>query len=141
MRPVARAKGQGTIVPIGASPTGQKRWRVAVTMADGHRVWRTAHSLREAERIAGLRSARTARVRPTTLDHYALIVERHIIPALGSVKLSATRPTPSPSRKPAPCSPRPARTGWAPCGGWPSSRGCGRASCWGSRGTTWRPMP
>ncbi len=116
MRPVARAKGQGTIVPIGASPGGRKRWRVAVTMPDGSRVWRTAHSLREAERIraqlveareqeldptrqtladylrswiAGLRNARTARVRPTTLDHYALIVERHIIPALGTVKLSA----------------------------------------------------
>ena len=49
MRPVARAKGQGTIVPIGASPGGRKRWRVAVTMPDGSRVWRTAHSLREAD--------------------------------------------------------------------------------------------
>jgi len=116
MRPVARAKGQGTIVPIGDSPAGRKRWRVAVTMPDGNRVWRTAHSLREAERlrqqlveareldldptrqtladylrswIAGLRDARHERIRPTTLDHYTLIVERHIIPALGAVKLSA----------------------------------------------------
>ena len=116
MRPMGRAKGQGTIAPIAATPGGQKRWRVAVTMADGRRVWRTAHSPREAERIrlalveareldldptrqtlaaylrswiAGLRDARVQRVRPRTLDHYALIVEKHIIPALGGYKLSA----------------------------------------------------
>jgi integrase len=85
-------------------------------MADGRRVWRTAHSQREADRIrrqlveareldldptrqtlegylrswiSGLRSARHQRIRPRTLDHYALIVERHIIPALGGLKLSA----------------------------------------------------
>lgn len=114
-----RAHGQGTIVEIGDSPSGTKRWRVAVTMADGRRVWRTAHSKREAERvrsqlvearerdldptrqtladylrswITGLRSARNATVRPMTIDHYDLIVEKHIIPALGSYKLSAITP-------------------------------------------------
>jgi integrase len=108
---MGRPKGQGTIVPISG-----KRFRVAVTMADGRRVWRTAHSPREAERIrlalveareldldptrqtladylrswiAGLRDAKVQRVRPRTLDHYAMIVEKHIIPKLGKVKLSA----------------------------------------------------
>ncbi len=115
MAAMGRAKGQGSIVPITAS-LGGKRWRVVVTMADGRRVWRTAHSLREAERIrlalveareldldptrqtladylrswiAGLRDAKVQRVRPRTLDHYELIIERHIVPALGSYKLSA----------------------------------------------------
>jgi integrase len=37
--------------------------------------------------IDGLRDARRQRVRPRTLDHYALIVERHIIPALGKYRL------------------------------------------------------
>jgi integrase len=111
MRPMGRPKGQGTIVPISGN-----RWRIAVTMADGRRVWRTARSERQAERvrlalveareldldptrqtladylrswIAGLRDAKVQRVRPRTLDHYALIVEKHIIPTLGKVKLSA----------------------------------------------------
>lgn len=115
MPEMGRPKGQGTIVPIEATPTGQKRWRVVVTMPDGHRVWRRAASPREAERIrrqlveareldldptrqtlegwlrswiAGLRSARHQRIRPRTLDHYEMIVERHIIPALGSLRLS-----------------------------------------------------
>jgi integrase len=113
---MGRSKGQGTIVPIGASPGGRKRWRVAVTMADGRRVWRTAHSPREAERIraqlveareldldptrqtlaeylrawiARERGARVQRIRPTTLDTYSTIIERHIIPELGALKLSA----------------------------------------------------
>ena len=108
----SREKGQGTIVPI----KDGTRFRIAVTMADGRRVWRTARTPREAERIrkqlveareldldptrqtlaawlrswiAGLRDARNQRVRPRTLDHYGLIVERHIIPALGTLKLAA----------------------------------------------------
>lgn len=116
MRPMGRAKGQGTISPIADSPGGQKRWRVAVTMADGRRVWRTAHSPREAERVRGQlvemreldldptrqtlgdylrswivreRTAKVPRIRPTTLDTYAAIVEQHIIPKLGALKLSA----------------------------------------------------
>lgn len=113
--PMGRAKGQGTMVPITPSPTGRPRWRVAVTMADGRRVWRTAYSEREAERlraalveareldldpsrqtlegflrswIAGLSSARHQRVRPRTLQHYSMIVERHIIPELGRLRLT-----------------------------------------------------
>jgi integrase len=112
---MAREKGQGSVVPT-KTPKGADRWRIAVTMADGRRVWRTARTPREAERIrrqlveareldldptrqtlgawlrswiAGLRDARNQRVRPRTLDHYELIVERHIIPALGSLKLAA----------------------------------------------------
>lgn len=112
---MGRPKGQGTIVPSAPTPTGQKRWRVAVTMPDGRRVWRTARSPREAERIraalveareldldptrqtaagylrswvASLREARHRRIRPRTLDHYEMIVERHIIPALGNLRLS-----------------------------------------------------
>jgi integrase len=119
MRPMGRAKGQGTITPISDSPGGQKRWRVAVTMADGRRVWRTAHSPREAERvraklveareldldptrqtlaawlrswIAAERGAKVSRIRPTTLDTYGTIIEKHIIPALGAYKLSAVTP-------------------------------------------------
>ena len=113
--PMGREKGQGTIVPT-KTPAGADRWRVAVTMADGRRVWRTARSPREAERIrrqlveareldldptrqtlaaylrswiASLRDARHQRVRPRTIEHYELIVERHIIPALGRLKLAA----------------------------------------------------
>lgn len=37
--------------------------------------------------IASLRDAKRARVRPRTLDHYAMIVERHIKPALGHHRL------------------------------------------------------
>lgn len=48
----------------------------AQTLADFLRSW-----------ISGLRDAKRQRVRPRTLDHYAMIVERHIIPALGHHKL------------------------------------------------------
>jgi integrase len=112
---MARSKGQGSVVPGRPTPTGQKRWIVAVTMADGRRVYRAAKSPREAERIraqlveareldldptrqtvagylrswiGGLRDARHQRVRPRTLQHYEMIVERHIIPALGNLRLS-----------------------------------------------------
>jgi len=96
--------GQGTIVPL---PNG--RYRIAVTMADGRRVWRRARTEREAERvraslvqareleldhsrqtlaawlrswIRSLREAKRQRLAPRTLEHYELIVERHIIPGL-----------------------------------------------------------
>jgi integrase len=113
--PMGRDKGQGTIVPT-KTPKGADRWRIAVTMADGRRVWRTARSPKEAERIrkqlveareldldptrqtladwlrswiAGLRDARNQRVRPRTIENYAMIVEQHIIPKLGGLKLAA----------------------------------------------------
>jgi integrase len=64
--PMGRAKGQGTVVPITPSPTGRPRWRVAVTMADGRRVWRTAYSEREAERLrAALVEARELDLDPS----------------------------------------------------------------------------
>lgn len=108
--------GQGTIVSVKGRPAADPRYRVAVTMSDGHRVWRTARTRRAAERIrrelveareleldptrqtlggylrswiAGLRSAKNERVRPRTLEHYELVVEKHIIPTLGDLKLSA----------------------------------------------------
>lgn len=37
--------------------------------------------------IASMRDTKRARVRPRTLDHYRLIVDRHIKPALGKVRL------------------------------------------------------
>ena len=114
--PMGREKGQGTIVRT-KTPAGADRWRIAVTMADGRRVWRTARTPREAERIrrqlveareldldptrqtladylrgwmASLRSSQ--RVAPRTLETYGLAVERHIIPALGGHKLAAVTP-------------------------------------------------
>jgi len=96
--------GQGTITKL---PNG--RFRIVVTMADGRRVWRRARTPREAERIrtglveareldldpsrqtlagwlrswiASLRDAKRQRLAPRTLEHYAMIVERHIIPGL-----------------------------------------------------------
>ena len=39
--PMGREKGQGTVVPT-KTPKGADRWRVAVTMADGRRVFVTA---------------------------------------------------------------------------------------------------
>lgn len=101
MRPMGE-HGAGSVTPR------QKdgRIRIAVTMADGRRVWRSAKSERAAERVRrqlveqrdldldpsrqtlagylrswvdGLRSARNARIRPRTLQHYEMIVERHIL--------------------------------------------------------------
>lgn len=96
--------GEGTIQQL---PNG--RLRVAVTMADGRRVWRRARTSREAERkrrelvemreldldptrqtlagwlrswIRSLREAKRQRLAPRTLEHYAMIVELHIIPGL-----------------------------------------------------------
>lgn len=115
MRDMGRAKGTGTIVPT-TNRQGQPRFRVAVTMPDGKRVWRTARTQREAERvraslvemreldldptrqtlagflrgwISSMEGATHQRIRPRTLDFYAVIVERHIIPTLGNLKLSA----------------------------------------------------
>lgn len=50
------------------------------TVADFLRSW-----------ITGLRDARHQRVRPRTLEHYALIVEQHIVPALGGHRLPGLR--------------------------------------------------
>lgn len=50
------------------------------TVADFLRSW-----------IAGLRDAKNQRVRPRTLEHYELIVERHIIPHLGRHRLPSLR--------------------------------------------------
>jgi hypothetical protein len=47
--------------------------------------------------IDGLRDARRQRVRPRTLDHYVLIVERHIIPTLGKHRLDRLIRAPRPS--------------------------------------------
>lgn len=106
--------GTGTRTQL---PNG--RWRIAVTMADGRRVWRRAKTEAEAKRIqrslveareldldptrqtlAGwlrswiesLRSAKRQRLAPKTLDHYEMIVERHIIRGLdptGALPLDA----------------------------------------------------
>jgi len=92
------------------------RYRVTLTMPDGRRVWRRARSLKDAKRIrrelvamreadldpssrtlaewlrswlTSLRDAKHQRVRPRTLDHYTLIVERHIIPALGHYRIGS----------------------------------------------------
>lgn len=117
MPPMGRPKGQGTIVPDKPTPTGQKRWRVAVTMADGSRVYRRAPSVRDAERIRrqlveareldldptrqtvgdflhswidALGKARNQRVRPNTLRAYRYAIDR-ILPTLGNRKVSALR--------------------------------------------------
>ena len=101
--------GRGT---IRQEPSG--RWRVAVTMADGRRVFRRERTAEAAEEtlralieardlelepkrltlgawlrswIDGMSGARNQRVRPRTLQHYTLIVERHIIPTLGKLEL------------------------------------------------------
>lgn len=113
-RPMGQ-KGAGSVTPR------QKdgRIRIAVTMPDGRRVWRSARSEREARRIRdklveqreldldpsrqtlaaylrswvdGLRTARNARIRPRTLVHYESIVERHIIPGLGTYALDKVTP-------------------------------------------------
>jgi integrase len=117
--PMGRAKGEGTGPFEIKLPSGTIHYRVAVTMADGRRVWRTRPTKRLAEQarkglveareldldptrqtlgdylrswIASLRDARNRRVRPRTLETYGLVVERHIIPALGSLKLAAVTP-------------------------------------------------
>ena len=107
MPPAMGLHGQGTIQAL---PDG--RYRVAVTMADGKRVWRRARSAREAERIrVRLVEARELdldpsrqtlegyllswierqrsgrRIRPRTIDGYERIVTDSIVPTLGPVKL------------------------------------------------------
>ena len=114
--PAMGTHGTGTgPFPI-TTKQGLTRYRVAVTMADGRRVWRTRPTKRLAELaktqlieareldldptrqtlaaylrswLEGLRKARNQRVRPRTLDHYELVVEKHVIPALGAYRLSA----------------------------------------------------
>lgn len=97
-------------------PKGSDRYRVSITMPDGRRIWRRAtgkrardkvlRDLREAREkdldpssltlaewlrswLASLRDAKHQRIRPRTLDHYTLIVERHIIPALGKHRVAS----------------------------------------------------
>lgn len=104
-----RERGQGTIVELTDATGTVTGYRVAVTMADGQRVWRRCRTKRAAEAkrrelvddreleidpsrqtlaaylrswIAELTDARNRRIRPTTLRHYASIVEGHIIPGL-----------------------------------------------------------
>ena len=105
------AHGQGS-----KSQLANGRWRVAVTMADGTRRFRRARTEREADRalaellearamdldptrqtlgdylaswIEGLEGARNARLRPRTVEHYRLAVDKHIVPALGHLRLAA----------------------------------------------------
>lgn len=106
--------GQGTITPIKVKlrdGTIVERQRIAVTMADGRRVWRRAKTPKQAERIRkGLVDARELdldptrqtvadylrswiarqrkRVRERTMIGYQRIIERQILPELGSVKLA-----------------------------------------------------
>ena len=63
MPPMARPKGTGSIVPDKPTPTGQKRWRVAVTMADGRRVYRRAASPKQAAASAARPARRVPQVR------------------------------------------------------------------------------
>ena len=118
LHPMGREKGR-VRSSRSKTPAGADRWRIAVTMADGRRVWRTARTPKEAERIrralvdareldldptrqtladylrswiTSLRSARNQRVRPRTLDVYESTVELHIISGLGRVKLAALTP-------------------------------------------------
>lgn len=116
MPPMGRPKGQGTIVPDKPTPTGQPRVRVAVTMADGRRVYRRVHP-KDGERtrqklveareldldpsrqtvegflrtwVEGLAKARNQRVRPNTLRAYRYAIER-IVPDLGKRKVAGLR--------------------------------------------------
>lgn len=102
--------GTGTRTQL---PNG--RWRIAVTMADGRRVWRRAKTEREAIRIQRSlveareldldptrqtlgdylrswierqRNARNRRIRDRTLIGYERIVERHVLPILGTIPLA-----------------------------------------------------
>ena len=115
MPPMAKDKGQGTGPFVVKTPKGLTRYRVAVTMADGRRVWRTRPTKRLAERarrqlvemreldldptrqtlaeylrswLGALANAKHQRVRPRTLAFYSMIVEQHIIPGLGAYKLA-----------------------------------------------------
>lgn len=99
-----------------SEPDAKGRYRIAVTMADGRRVWRRAKNKRDAARVqreliaareadldpssrtlaewlrswlTSLRDAKHQRIRPGTLRHYTNVVEGHIIPALGSRRLGS----------------------------------------------------
>ncbi|HEV8545006.1 MAG TPA: tyrosine-type recombinase/integrase [Candidatus Limnocylindrales bacterium] len=110
--------GRGTRVPIEMrrkDGTIRRRIRVAVTMADGRRVWRTVRTEREADRvqstlieareldldptrqtladylrswIAGQRDAKRPRIRERTVIGYERLIEQRILPELGAVKLA-----------------------------------------------------
>jgi len=86
-------------------PGGRRIYRYARDEEQADRLLRELIELREADIdpsrltlavflrswIEGLRSARNQRLAPRTLDHYAMIVERHIIPALGKHRLDRLR--------------------------------------------------
>jgi hypothetical protein len=108
--PMMGRHGAGSIVKRKHGPPYH-----ATLIVGGRRLFRYAQTVKEAERaltelrrmrdndldptrqtvadflrswMAGLRDAKRQRVRPRTLEHYELIVERHIIPALGKHRLS-----------------------------------------------------
>lgn len=112
--PTMGRHGMGSITKRKTGPP----YQVSITLTGGRRVFRYAHDLKAAERIrrelvamresdidpsrqtvadflrswiSGLRDAKRQRVRPRTLEHYELIVERHIVPELGRLRLSALR--------------------------------------------------
>jgi integrase len=106
-----RAKDGRRIVAV-TMPDGTRLWRAIPKDPDGARQKRAAeralHELvarRDAELypwdqtlavwlrswIDGLRTSE--RVKPRTLDHYAMIVEQHIIPALGHHRLERLTPS------------------------------------------------
>lgn len=89
-------------------PDGRRIYRMIPAMADGRRQRRLAEAarreliaLREADLepstqtleaflrswLRGLRDARHARIKPRTLEFYTMIVENHIVPALGGHRL------------------------------------------------------
>jgi integrase len=111
--PMMGRHGAGSIVKRKHGPPYH-----ATLIVGGRRLFRYAQTVKEAERaltelrrmrdndldptrqtvadflrswMAGLRDAKRQRVRPRTLEHYELIVERHIIPGLGKHRLSALR--------------------------------------------------
>jgi hypothetical protein len=111
--PMMGRHGAGSIVKRKHGPPYH-----ATLIVGGRRLFRYAQTVKEAERaltelkrmrdndldptrqtvadflrswMAGLRDAKRQRVRPRTLEHYELIVERHIIPGLGKHRLSNLR--------------------------------------------------
>lgn len=105
--------GQGSITSRKTGPpfqvsiaiNGKRVYRYAHTRKEAEKVRRELVEMRENDRdptrltvaewlrswIAELTDARNRRVRPRTLAHYTLIVERHIIPTLGKHRLPALR--------------------------------------------------
>lgn len=112
--PAMGRHGMGSITTRKTGPP----YQVSITLTGGKRVYRYAQTRKAAEKelaelvrlreadldpsrqtvadflrswIVGLRDAKRQRVRPRTLEHYELIVERHIIPTLGKHRLPNLR--------------------------------------------------